>query len=152
MWVVWSYETTAPTDCPPADVRVNDALVIVDALIDFGNVAVTSVARATYVLPADGVVAVTVGAVGGCPAVVNDQVTGAASAVTSADWMDAASVAVYVEVVARPALGVNVAVSVESSYETVAGTAEPLAFFRVNDDGVIDAGSIERENVAWTAV
>ena len=82
-------------------------------------------------------------------AVVNDQLTGAASATPSTALTGVVTVAVYVVEKARAAFGVSVAVRVESSYSRPSrARSAPPRPVNVNEDVVIVVGSSERENVA----
>jgi hypothetical protein len=62
----------------------------------------------------------------------------------------AASVAVYIVDVARAEVGTRVALRVDESYETDAGTSVPSGFFSVKLEAVIVLASIPREKVAFT--
>ena len=95
------------------------------------------------------------GVVSAASAVVNDQVTVAASGLPAASVTPPdplGSVAVYVVAGSSGSVGSSVAVRVVASYVTVAATAGPTVDDSVNEADVTEAESIGSENVAATFV
>jgi hypothetical protein len=144
--VVPEYVIVPPTAVAPGPVNVNVAALIVAGFIASLNVAETAVLTATAVAPLTGTVEITVA--GG--AVVKVHTKLAASPAPVGSFAPAVIVAEYRVLVARTAVGVNVAVVPE--YVIVPPTAVAPGPVNVNVVALIVAGFIASLNEAETAV
>jgi hypothetical protein len=134
------------TGVAPGPVNVNVAALIVAGFIASLNVAETTVLTGTPTAPITGTVDVTVGD----EAVVKVHTKLAASAAPVGSFAPVVIVAIYRVLVARTAVGVNVAVVPE--YVIVPPTAVAPGPVNVNVAALIVAGFIASLNVAETVV